>query len=245
MQPSAAAEPGPGMNPLGRHSGWDAFPFVAHEVMPRPRLLLAVQGRWSRPVTAVVAGAGFGKTTLLAQAARENQLARSGLDVSLRLDPGDASAASPDVTHPGRARVRSDSVHRARRPRRAAHRRPVGTRADRDLSRARRRARGRLRVQPGSALLHRLVQALPGNAHLLLGSRTLPEIGVARLAVGGEALVLREEDLRFTDAEVADFARLPRGGGGATRGRERVARARGAPRPPRPASRPASTSGSR
>ena len=60
----------------------------------------------------------------------------------------------------------------------------------------------------GLALLSRLVQALPGNTHVLLGARTLPEVGVARLAVGGDALVLREDDLRFTEAEVVEFARL-------------------------------------
>ena len=59
----------------------------------------------------------------------------------------------------------------------------------------------------GSRLLHDLTRRLPGNSHLLLGSRTLPEIGIARLAVAGQAEVLREADLRFTPAETVEFAR--------------------------------------
>ena len=48
---------------------------------------------------------------------------------------------------------------------------------------------------------------MPGNAHALVGARTFPELGIARRAVQGEAVVLREQDLRFTDDEVAEFAR--------------------------------------
>ena len=71
----------------------DESPVPVADALGRPRLLTIVQGRWTRPVTAVVAGAGFGKTTLLAQAVRENRLARDGVDVHLRLEAADASAA--------------------------------------------------------------------------------------------------------------------------------------------------------
>jgi len=60
-------------------------------ILARPRLLTVVQGRWSRPVTAVVAGAGFGKTTLLHQATAAGG-PDEHVDVMLRIEPGDTSA---------------------------------------------------------------------------------------------------------------------------------------------------------
>ena len=175
--------------------------------LTRPRLLLAVHGRWNRPVTAVVAGAGFGKTTLLSQAVAENQLARIGVDVVVRLGAADDRAArlssrvlaALDVEAPRFAdpdellRVLVDAMW-TRAPT------PICLVLD-DVH----------ELDPdsaGLALLRRLVKSLPGNAHVLLGSRTLPDIGIARLAVEGAALVLREDDLRFTDAEIGEFARL-------------------------------------
>jgi LuxR family maltose regulon positive regulatory protein len=43
-------------------------------LLPRPRLMRSLLGRWEYRVTALVGGAGLGKTTVLAQAVTENQL---------------------------------------------------------------------------------------------------------------------------------------------------------------------------
>ena len=43
--------------------------------IPRLRLVRLLEGRWDRPVTLLVAGPGFGKTTVLAQAVRAHQVA--------------------------------------------------------------------------------------------------------------------------------------------------------------------------
>ena len=57
---------------------WMQGPFAAptteRPLLLRARLLERLQQRWSLPVVCVVAGAGFGKTTLLAQAYAENLL---------------------------------------------------------------------------------------------------------------------------------------------------------------------------
>lgn len=55
----------------------------------RARLLALVDGRFGRPVTTVVAGAGFGKTTLLAQAMRRNLAEPRGIDAWVACQPGD------------------------------------------------------------------------------------------------------------------------------------------------------------
>ncbi len=173
--------------------------------MIRPRLLAQVEGRWVRAVTAVVAGAGFGKTTLIDQAMATGGPAGS-VEVALRIDAGDASVqrlatrllgalvaeSSPLAGEDELLDLLVDALW-ARAPRPVCivlddlHELPSGS--------------------GGYLLLHALTRRLPGNAHLLVGSRTLPEIGIARLAVAGQAAVLREADLRFTPAETVEFAR--------------------------------------
>src|SRR5262245_23945319 len=55
----------------------------------RGRLVAALRGRFDRRLPVVSAGAGFGKTTLLAQAVAENHMERVGTDVWLRVTPAD------------------------------------------------------------------------------------------------------------------------------------------------------------
>src|SRR6478672_3932773 len=60
-----------------------ALPRVLDVELPRLRLVRLLEGRWDRAVTLVVAGPGFGKTTVLAQAVRAHQAAPRGIDVWL------------------------------------------------------------------------------------------------------------------------------------------------------------------
>jgi len=57
------------------------LPRVLDVEIPRLRLVRQLEGRWDRPVTLLVAGPGFGKTTVLAQAVRAHQAAPRGIDV--------------------------------------------------------------------------------------------------------------------------------------------------------------------
>ena len=152
----------------------------------------------------VVAGAGFGKTTLLDEA-MATPGPDVGFEVSVRIDPGDVSAARfgsrllaalgvdsilltdrDDVLDvmidelwscaPVQVSLVFDDLHE---------------------------------IGPDSEairLLRDLVRRLPANTHLLIGSRRLPEIGIARLALTQDAEVLRESDLRFTADELVGFA---------------------------------------
>src|ERR1051326_332922 len=58
-----------------------ARPRVLDVELPRLRLVRLLEGRWDRAVTLLVAGPGFGKTTVLAQAVRAHQVAPRGIDV--------------------------------------------------------------------------------------------------------------------------------------------------------------------
>ena len=50
-----------------------------------------------------------------------------------------------------------------------------------------------------------LLARLPPHVHVFIGSRSLPEIGLATLLVNRVAIVVSADDLRFTPDEVAKF----------------------------------------
>ena len=50
-----------------------------------------------------------------------------------------------------------------------------------------------------------LLARLPAHVHVFIGSRSLPEIGLATLLVNRVAMVVRADDLRFTHDEVAQY----------------------------------------
>ena len=73
-----AGEPSPAGAQLPRPFG---LPRALDVEISRLRLVRLLEGRWDRPVTLLVAGPGFGKTTVLAQAVRAHQAAPRGIDV--------------------------------------------------------------------------------------------------------------------------------------------------------------------
>src|SRR6516164_9606151 len=73
-----AGEPAPAVTLLTDPAG---LPRALDVEILRPRLVRLLEGRWDRPVTLLVAGPGFGKTTALAQAVRASQVAPRGIDV--------------------------------------------------------------------------------------------------------------------------------------------------------------------
>src|ERR1700749_1290077 len=75
-----AGEPSPAVTLMTRPFG---LPRALDVELPRLRLVRRLEGRWDRPVTLLVAGPGFGKTTVLAQAVRAHQIAPRGIDVWL------------------------------------------------------------------------------------------------------------------------------------------------------------------
>src|SRR3954453_9890994 len=83
-------------------------PLASRDLIVRPRLLDALRSRFERPLTAVVAPAGFGKTSLLGQAVSENALSPAGEDRWLTCQRDDAtlpslaSGTSPALALPAR-----------------------------------------------------------------------------------------------------------------------------------------------
>src|SRR6266566_8760297 len=50
-----------------------------------------------------------------------------------------------------------------------------------------------------------LLDHLPANLHLVLATRTDPELPLSRLRVRGQLVEIRDRDLRFTQEEAANF----------------------------------------
>lgn len=55
------------------------------------------------------------------------------------------------------------------------------------------------------AFFRNLLERLPENTRVFIGSRTVPDIGLTRLVVNDQALVLRAQDLRFSQDEARAF----------------------------------------
>jgi DNA-binding SARP family transcriptional activator len=194
-----------------------SFRFEPPEPQPgsltRPRLLRALLGRWEHRVTSVVGGPGLGKTTLLAQAVAENRVAPRGEDVWIGLEQadGDGVVLARDVMAAVSAEggdraagVVPGTMDEAPDPARVAD--AVWRRAPTALCLVVDDVHWLAPGSPGATWLIALVDALPANGHVLLASRWSPAVSLARLATQGAVLRLAEDDLRFSDDELAGFA---------------------------------------
>jgi hypothetical protein len=160
-------------------------------------------------VTLLVAGPGFGKTTVLAQTVRAHQAAPRGIDVWVSCeaayeDPVCFATALLDAMSAG-GRSRGSGRRAAPGPRDVVgalirwaplevclllddvHEIPAGS--------------------PGAAFLREVARTLPATAHLVLSGREAPDVPLARREATGEVIRITDEDLAFTDVEVRALAR--------------------------------------
>lgn len=177
-----------------------APPAVPERALERRGLLDRLRSRWDARITVIQAGPGFGKTTLLAAALAEAATDGVRHDVWLCCEPSDESAdhlcaglaAALGVSSVADVDALVDAVW-SHAPNDVClvlddvHEIPVDS--------------------PGAALLQRLADDLPANAHLVLASRDAVPVRTARLAAADALVRLSERDLTFTSAELETFAR--------------------------------------
>jgi LuxR family maltose regulon positive regulatory protein len=165
----------------------------------RPGVLRRLLIRFEARVVVVRASAGFGKTTALSQAVRQNLLAPRGRDVWVGCEPGDIDGAhlqrgiaeslalDPAATlesigsavvalSPAQVCLVFDDVH--------------------EISEG----------STGAELLTQLVADLPANGHVVLAGRLDPPVNLARLAAQGRVETLTESDLTLDRAELTELA---------------------------------------
>ncbi len=158
-----------------------------------------LQARFTNRITVVRAGAGFGKSTSLAQAVEQNKLNPKGADVWLACEPADC-----------------DADHLI-----AGLREAVGLDGDGPLEDV---AMALVEMAPtevclilddlhevgpgsqGAASLDRLLADLPANGHMVLASRHEPAVALARLEAQGHVHTLGEDVLALTATEIGVLA---------------------------------------
>jgi LuxR family transcriptional regulator, maltose regulon positive regulatory protein len=170
----------------------------------RPRLLERLNGRWGRRATVIVGGPGFGKSTLLAQAIRENLLAPHGSDHWLSLTFADNEpevllagiVAALSLPIPTIDMYADDVIERVAA---AARSLPPGTCLVVDDVHE-------LRVdRKGIQTLASMINLLPLQCSVVLSSRVEPSIPMADWRAKGLVEVIVEDDLRYTEAELAEM----------------------------------------
>ena len=175
-------------------------PRLQASVVARPRLVEALGRRFDARVVTVEGAAGFGKTTLLAQAVAENAQRPVGIDVWLTCTPSDADAGhlGTALAHAlGGDRAVGDATGIANL---VWHRAPTPVALILDDVHLIRHA------STGAGLLTALLTELPDNGHLVLSGRAPLPVSTTRLLVQGRHVIVDEEQLRLTDDELAAVA---------------------------------------
>jgi DNA-binding SARP family transcriptional activator len=181
--------------------GLAGLPLPLPDEVGRPRLLGRLDARWDHPVTVIQAGAGFGKSTLLAQAVRANAVEPRGIDVWHACTPGDV-----DGDALGRAVLTAlDAPSRYQDPA-AQIADTVAAYSPIDVCIVLDDAH---EVRPGSSgaeLIDRLIRGLPDNAHLVLAARHALPVRLSRLRAAARLVEITQDDLLFTPEETSAMA---------------------------------------
>ncbi len=189
-------------------------PHGARLLVARPRLMEKLLAASAAPLTAIVAGAGFGKTSLLAQL-RLNLMMRGGDVAWLSLDA--------DATPARMIRTALDAIGDVT----GIDRLDAARSAESDfsvvselLTVVHERARPTylliddLHLLAGSAadrFCHYLATNAPPNFHLVVASRTEPQFAQDELAAYGHCRCLDVDDLRFSLDETVELLRKQQG----------------------------------
>lgn len=166
----------------------------------RTRVLALLQSRWDRRLTTVVAGAGFGKSTAIAQAMRANKVSPRGVEVRVSCRFG---CETPDrlvasVAEGLGVELPAGTSPLGRMQAAITDQAPVPVVVIVDDS--------ELLPKSVAELLEQLVQSAPTNLHLVLVGRRSPAIPLARLRAAGEVFDITADDLRFDANETAALA---------------------------------------
>jgi LuxR family transcriptional regulator, maltose regulon positive regulatory protein len=160
-----------------------------------------MEGRWTAAVTTVIGGAGFGKSTLLAQAYRHNLARPRGIEAWVACEPGDedaerlADAVLRSLDAPPAFGDPSAAIVGALR-----HTSPVPICLMLDDFHE---------IPANSSaidLLTEVLRALPAHAHLVFAGREPCPLPLARLQAADRLLAITHDDLALRPEEVKAMA---------------------------------------
>ena len=188
-----------------RKTNWSSEISVSNVAMvPRERLLRRVADRFKRRLTILEAGAGFGKSTLLAQALEQNRLTRFGEDRYWRCTSTESTfggfalalCALFEISLP-------DDLERI--PGLIASR--IWSVAPRHVAIVLDDAHF-LWASVENEMLSDVLDELPTNGHVVVATRTAVPLATARLAAVGQLETIGEEELCFNEVERSEFCAL-------------------------------------
>ncbi len=167
----------------------------------RSRLLILLAARFDARVTTVIGAAGFGKTTLLAQAVEQNRLSARGLDVWVGCTADDRPVslaesmlvglgAEPGTTDESAAAQVADAVWAL---------------APTDVCIMLDDAHELYDDPACFDFLSALIKQMPNNAHLLLSSRDSVPLPLSRVRAAGDLLEVDQSLLAFDASEISEF----------------------------------------
>jgi len=172
--------------------------------LARPRVEGLLDGAWNAPCTLVVAPAGSGKTTQLAQFAAACDPVRGRV---AWYQAGSSEAETTDLLRHLEASLRAvlpeiptgwRSVGAAATALDAWPGAPTALVID-DLH--------ALEGTPGEAAIEELIAYLPAWLHIVVGARRPPRFNLSRLRVSGRVVEIGPDDLRFRSWEVEELFR--------------------------------------
>ncbi len=164
-------------------------------------MTILLAGRFEHRLTTVIAPAGSGKTTALAQAVRSNMLDPVGADLWLgasSLDADPATLLSGLLQACGKQASGDNSADTTALCDAIWRRSPTRVTLIIDDAHYLGEASG--------ALIDQLLNKLPQNGQLMLSGRQLPPLTIARLRAHHRLLEITEEQLNLDDNEVATLA---------------------------------------
>jgi len=165
----------------------------------RRRVQRELQARFDARVTVVRAGAGFGKSTALAQAVEQNLLAPIGIDFWLACEPPDieadylAAGLRAAVGLPTEGSIREIGFVMASK---------APTQVCLIIDDSHEIAAGSM----GANLLDELIASLPANGHVLLATRHEPTVSLARLDAQRSVHWIDDRTLTLSPSEVSVLA---------------------------------------
>lgn len=172
----------------------------------RQRLIDLIAQRWNVTLTQIEAAAGFGKSTAIAQAMRDNATDPTGVDIYVACRPPDSSASR--LTSRILAQLGSTNPQTTEEPAEladvvSAH---LATRAPTSVSLILDDLHHLSSGDSSTTLLARLLRNLPTNVHVVLSGRTLPALPISRLIAADDVLTIGPADLVFDETEMERLA---------------------------------------
>ena len=183
-------------------------------LLERPRLEARLDEAFGKRLTAVVAGAGYGKTTLLAQWSRDVECAwytASSADARL----GSFAWGLADALHPFADALQTDGGTQMTAPDEAMRADALAAHMTVELERSLEHDlvliiddAHELASSPSARLAEGLVRQCPPQLHIVLSGRADPPFRIQRLRGQGQVLELDASQLAFSADEVADLLEL-------------------------------------